>query len=72
LPLHVFRAWRAGALVRSPWCSNNTASVDSVSIKHQSQVLRRSKIGGSWVSTQNLLSTHFLFTVYGQIIAFDI
>jgi len=27
-------------------------------------VLRRSKTGGSWVSTQNLLSTHFLFTVY--------
>jgi len=26
-------------------------------------VLRRSKTGGSWVSTQNLLSTHFLFTV---------
>jgi len=28
-------------------------------------VLRRSKTGGSWVSTQNLLSTHFLFTVWG-------
>ena len=27
-------------------------------------MLRRSKTGGSWVSTQNLLSTHFLFTVY--------
>ena len=52
----VFRFARRGVPITPPrWTMPQ--------VKHLSEVFRRSKIGGCWVPTQNLLQKHFLFTV---------